>query len=251
METMRALETNPNIAYTQPTSGMARYLSTVRILVLSPAIGLRNRFDSYGVELNNSSISLKLEFPTSRVQQRNKDRQYIRIRDTQGLILGADAQTLSWAQVLVDFPELRPDDSPVAKQLRMALGNNPLSAQVLKVPHHASKHGVNLELVELIQPKFSLVSSVGGGGKYNFPHLVAQESIREGLQATTGKGAARKPDHELGIHYTAALDTDGAALGSIGMVLSPTGRKRHLWRFGDTSAQDIDLAKARLFTPPG
>jgi hypothetical protein len=30
----------------------------------------------------------------------------------------------------------------------LALGSNPLAAQVLKVPHHGSKHGVNLELTE-------------------------------------------------------------------------------------------------------
>jgi hypothetical protein len=248
METMRSLETHPNIQYTQPTSGMTRFLSNVRITVLSPGIMLRNRFDSYGVEINNSSISLKLEFPASRVEQRGKDRRYLRIRDTQVLILGGDAQTLSWAQVILDFPELRPDESPVAKQLRMALGNNPLSGQVFKVPHHASKHGVNLELVELIKPTFSLVSSVAGGGKYNFPHVVAQEAIREALEATTSSGAAHKPDHELGIHYTSAVDSDGAALGSIAMVISPTGTKRHLWRFGDGRDDQVDFATARLFS---
>lgn len=247
METMSSLETHPNIQYTQPTSGMTRFLSNVRIMVLSPAIGLRNRFDSYGVELNNASISLKIEFPAARVEQRDKDRLYVRIRDTQSLILGGDAQTLSWSQVLVDFPDLEPDNSPIAKQLRMALGNNPLSAQVFKVPHHASKHGVNLELVELIKPSISLVSSVAGGGKYNFPHMVAQESIREGLEATSGKGTKHKADHELGLHYTAARDSAGKALGSVGLVISPTGRKRHLWRFGDERDQDVDFAKARLF----
>jgi hypothetical protein len=247
METMTSLETHPSIQYTQPTSGMTRFLGNVRITVLSPGIGLRNRFDSYGVELNNASISLKVEFPASRVEQRGKDRLYVRIRDTQALILGGDAQTLSWSQVLVDFPDLEPDNSPIAKQLRMALGNNPLSAQVFKVPHHASKHGVNLELVELISPAISLVSSVAGGGKYNFPHMVAQESLREGLQATTGKGTEHKPDHELGIHYTSAKDSKGATLGTIGLVMSPTGKKRHLWRFGDDRDQDVDLSKARLF----
>jgi competence protein ComEC len=249
MEVMRALEMNPQIAYTQPTSGMTRFLSNTRIMTLSPAIGLRNRFDSYGVEINNSSISVKIDFPVSRVEQRDKDRRYVRIRDAQALILGGDAQTLSWSQVLVDFPDLQPDNSPIAKELRMALGNNPLSAQVFKVSHHASKHGINLELIELIKPKFSLVSSVAGGGKYNFPHLVALESIREGLEATTSSGAKHQPDHQLGLHYTGAKDSQGQRLGSMAMVISPTGRKRHLWRFGDAPGETVDLTKARLFQP--
>jgi len=249
MEVMRALEENQHIGYTQPTSGMTRYVSNIRIMALSPAIGLRNRFDSYGVEINNSSISLKVEFPASRVEQRDKNRLYVRIRNTQSLILGGDAQTMSWSQVLVDFPDLQPDNSPIAKQLRMALGSNPLSAQVFKVSHHASKHGINLELVELVKPTFSLVSSVAGGGKYNFPHLVALEALREGLEATTSSGASHKPDHELGIHYTSAMDSAGAALGSMAMVISPTGSKRHLWRFGDGSGDLVDLSKAKLFKP--
>lgn len=248
VETMAALEARSQwIQYTQPTSGMTRFVGATKIGVLSPGIGLRNRFDSYGVTPNNASISLKIEFPSSRVEQRDKERRYLRIRRPQALILGADAQTLSWAQVVLDFPELRPQDSPVAKYLRMALGANPLSASIFKVAHHGSKHGVNLELLELIDPDISLVSSVGGGGKYNFPHQVSLEAIREGLQATTS-GQVRKHDWDLGLHYTCGVDTDGLDLGSIAIVLSPSGRKRHVWRFGDRSDRQVDFTNGRIFT---
>jgi hypothetical protein len=248
IETMAALEASSGwVQYTQPTSGMTRFVGLTKVVALSPGIGLRNRFDSYGVTPNNASISLKIEFPSSRVEERDNERRYLRIRRPQALILGADAQTLSWAQVLLDFPELRPEDSPVAKYLRMALGANPLSASVFKVAHHGSKHGVNLELLELIDPDISLVSSVGGGGKYNFPHLVSLEAIREGLQATTS-GQTRKHDWDLGLHYTCGVDTDGVDLGSIAVVLSPSGRKRHVWRFGDPRDRPVDLTNARIFT---
>lgn len=247
VETMAALEDASRwIQYAQPTSGLTRFVGPLKLVVLSPSIGLRNRFDSYGVTPNNASVSLKIEFPSARVEQRDEERRYLRIRRPQALILGADAQTLSWAQVVLDFPELRPQDSPVAKYLRMALGANPLSASIFKVAHHGSKHGVNLELLELIDPDVSLVSSVGGGGKYNFPHRVSLEAIREGLQATTS-GQLRKRDWDLGLHYTCALDTDRVALGSIAVVLSPSGRKRHIWRFGDHTDQELDLTNGRLF----
>jgi competence protein ComEC len=247
VETMAALEDASQwIQYAQPTSGLTRFVGLVKVVVLSPSIGLRNRFDSYGVTPNNASISLKVEFPSSRVEQRDKERRYLRIRRPQALILGADAQTLSWAQVVLDFPELRPQDSPVANYLKMALGSNPLLASVFKVAHHGSKHGVNLELLELIDPDISLVSSVGGGGKYNFPHRVSLEAIREGLQATTS-GQSRSRDWDLGLHYTCGVDSEDAELGSIAIVLSPSGRKRNVWRFGDASGQNVDLGNARLF----
>jgi len=94
-----------------------------------------------------------------------------------------------------------------------------------------------------------LISSAGGGGKYNFPHTVAQESVREALEAIASTGAAHKPDHELGIHYTCARDSADKPLGSMAIVMSPTGRKRQLWRFGDSPDDPIDLGQARLYRP--
>ncbi|CAN5293601.1 hypothetical protein BH18ACT4_BH18ACT4_06330 [soil metagenome] len=249
-EMLRALEDSAEreggaIRHVQPTSGMRRFIGNVKITALSPAIGLRNRFDSYGVEVNNASISLKVEFPASRVEQRPTERRSVRLAKTQAIILGSDAQTMSWAQVMVDFPELRPDESPVAEALSLAGGSTPLRADVFKIPHHASKHGVNLELVEMIKPSICLVSSVGGGGSYRFPHLVAQEAVREGMEATTGTEKQRSDDHDLGIHYTSAVDSTGAPLGSMALVMSPTGRKRRLWRFGDEADKAVKLGEGR------
>ena len=129
----------------------------------------------------------------------------------------------------------------------MALGSDPLRAQVFKVPHHASKHGVNLELVELIKPRLTLVSSAAGGGRYNFPHTVAQESVREALEAiaSTGAPAPARPRARHPLH--GASDSDGRPLGSVAVVVSPTGRKRRLWRFGDRPSEPIDLGAARLY----
>jgi hypothetical protein len=35
----------------------------------------------------------------------------------------------------------------------------------------------------------------------------------------------------------------------MGIVMSPTGRKRQLWRFGDAPNDDVDLDDAQLFEP--
>ena len=96
MRTMNALGELPGIQHSQPTSGFTRFVGKVKLVVLAPAIGLRNAFDSYGVNINNASIALKVEFPASRVEKRDHERRYLRLRRTQSLLLGADAQTASW-----------------------------------------------------------------------------------------------------------------------------------------------------------
>jgi len=249
IEMMRALEdADPHIQHTQPTSGTTRFLGRLRVQVLSPSIALRTRFDTYGIDLNDASIALRLEFPASRVEQGRFRRTYVRPK-TRTLILGADSLLASWSQVLVDFPELRPDKAPTARAIQKALGRDALRAEIFKVPHHASKHGVTLGLVEVVHPSVSLVSSVGGGGKYNFPHLVALEAIREARQPTTLSQQKRKEDYLLGVHYTAARIKGGDCLGSIAIVLSPTSRKRVIWRFCDEPADLIELDNARRFSP--
>lgn len=247
MDTLAELE---GVSHSQPTSGTTRFIDQVKVTVLAPGIGLKNRYDSYGIDVNNSSIALKVDFPARRYYKREKDRSYTKLPGGASLVLGADAQTASWSQVLVDFPQLGPNKSEVAKALRKARGTEPLKAHVFKVPHHASKHGLNLELVEEINPKISLVSSVREGGSYNFPHAVALEALREGVDATAQKGTPHKDDFELGIHFTSGRDTKGEDLGSIAVVLGPTGKKRNVWRFGDTAGERLDLSGARRFTPP-
>jgi hypothetical protein len=189
---------------------------------------------------------MRLEFPASRVVQQPGSRDFIRTK-TQRILLGADAQTVSWAHALADFPELHTERSAAAKALRVALGTDPLKAQVFKVPHHMSKHGLNLELVEQILPNLSLVSSVAGGGKYNFPQTVSQDALREALQAASSGKVKRKADHELGIHYTSAQDDTGKPLGTIAVVMS-ANKKPTVWRFGDQPRDAVDLTAGRRWT---
>jgi beta-lactamase superfamily II metal-dependent hydrolase len=243
---MAAIEARPNIVYAQPTSGLRRWIGEVAISVLSPSVQLRNRYDSYGTEINDASISLRLEFPVSRFLEARQDIEEgnpIPATRAASLTMGADAQTLSWAYVLTDFPFLRKSETPAAKAIAAAQGDvDLLRSQVFKISHHGSKHGINLELIERINSKVTLVSSVGGGGEFHFPHTVAQELIREALDPTTSNPRAHPSDFDLGIFYTADTDPQGA-LGSIALVLSPTSCT--MWRFGDSSGGSIDFTKAR------
>lgn len=246
-EMMAAVENNEHLIYVQPTSGLRRWIGNAQLTVLAPAIGLRNRFDTYGVDINDSSISLRVDFPAARVIQRDNDRRLLNQPQKQSLVLGADAQTLSWSYVETDFPYLQPSTSAVAKELRMATGSDLLRAQILKVSHHASKHGVNLELIERVKPTLTLVSSVGGGGSYHFPHTVAQELIREALEPTTTSGRPHKPDSELNIFYTCDSTNDGKTkLGSFGIIIR--GATQTVWRFGDTPTKRLDLNTKQQLT---
>jgi len=249
LEMMAELERLP-ISHLQPASGTVRYLGRVGITVLAPGTSLRNRFDSYGVDINNASIALKLDYPVSRVVERKADRTYVKLPTAQTLILGADAQTLSWSQVLVDFPQLGPERTAVTSALRRSGGTTPLNADVFKVPHHGSKHGLNLELVEAIRPAVSIVSSVREAGRYHFPHAVMQAALREAIDPVSSKpDTQHRTDDELMILYTGSrlLDDAGDDIGPLGSVavLVGTGGRREVFRFGDAPDEPLDLARGR------
>jgi beta-lactamase superfamily II metal-dependent hydrolase len=249
LEMMRELE-DLSLRHLQPTGGTVRFAGKVRLTVLAPGAGLRNRFDSYGIDINNASIALKLDFPMARVIARANDRTYVRLPTTHTLILGADAQTLSWSQVLVDFPQLGPASTAVTTALRRSRGSEPLSGHIFKVPHHGSKHGLSLELVEAISPSLSIVSSVREAGKYHFPHAVMQAALREAIDPVSSKpGSAHRGDEELILLYTGSrlLDAQGAAtglLGSVGVLVGPGGR-REVYGFGDDPKSLVDLGAGR------
>ncbi len=255
-DVMRELEDRrEEIVYSQPTSGMLRFFDQVRVTVLSPAVALRNRYDSYGVDPNNSSLSLKIEYPVTRAVEAD-DRRFLESREREAgavtrMILGGDAQLDSWSHVMTDFPALLPTESPVLRALGMRQGFSPLRAEVLKVPHHGSKLGTTVELAAAIEPRLALVSSVGGGGKHNFPHALTQDALREARTPISKSGVPPwpSPDHEIGIHYTSARDATGRQLGSMGLVIKPTGRRIHLWRFMDDRAERIDLQQAHRYLP--
>src|SRR4051794_41417761 len=67
MNLMRDLEGQPAIRRLQPTSGTSQFLDTLRLTVMAPSVGLRMRFDTYGVQVNDASLVLMAEFPATRL----------------------------------------------------------------------------------------------------------------------------------------------------------------------------------------
>lgn len=254
---VRRLEDDPRIRRLQPTSGTSLFLDAVRITVLGPGVALRMRFDTYGVQVNDASLTLMVEFPATRVYaEPASDRpgqvnRRLTTRRSRRLLLGADAQFTSWAQTTSDFPDLHDHGNALLqKELRASVGKDPLRADVFKLSHHASKNGVNVELLSRVQAGTTLVSSSAGGGRHNFPHLLAMEAAREAVQATTRSGATRHDDEVLGIHVTGSTLEDGAPVGSVA-VLVPRGRRPvRLFRLMDAPGEPVDLRRAREAVPP-
>lgn len=254
---MTCLEGRPEIRWLQPTAGTTLFLDTVKFTVIGPGVGLRNRFDTYGVNVNDASITLMVEYPATKVETekdpanpRRINRRLVR-RNTCRILLGADAQFTSWAQATVDFPDLEQEYNPVlARELRAATGTDYLKADLVKLSHHGSKHGVNIELLERVAAPTTLVSSQIGGGSYNFPHLLAMEAVREARQPTTTNRAERESDYELGVHVTGGSLETGEPLGSIAVVISrsPSTPPR-LFRLCDRPGDGIELASARRCRP--
>jgi hypothetical protein len=254
-EMMVAVE-EERIRHGEPTAGTTLYVDGTKITVLAPSVHLRTAYDSYGVDCNDASIVLRVEFPAVRIAtQRQRDgresRMDLRLPKPWSLILGADAQTRSWSHTATEFPQLhRGQNAALYRGLAEARGRDYLAAEILKVSHHASKHGINTELIERIRPQVTLISSVGGGGRYGFPHALATQAIAEALAPTARSGSMPPVDADLGIHYTGGHAQDGTPLGSIALLVPPKrGARLAMWRFGDGPREPVDLDNGRILHP--
>lgn len=159
------IELDPNIRFFRVTSGMERTINDVKVSVLAPSIYLRNRYDTYGVNINNASVVLKLEYKAEGVVYPSV------------IILGGDAQFDSWSKILEEYPHYRKTDNPDS-HIQIEKSFNPLNCSVLKVAHHGSKHGTSLESVERLDPEYAIVSC-SGTSRYLFPHEIARLSLEE------------------------------------------------------------------------
>lgn len=250
---MHWLEDHPAVPRLHPSSGTRRHIGASTITALAPSVQLRNNFDTRGTHVNNASITTLIEFPMRPVFADKADDAPIGAQPApyrrRQLLLGADAQAVSWAHVEVEFPSLAADHAPEHRLLGQADGREPLRADVFKVPHHASKLGLNLELVKRINPLISLVSCDAHSG-HGFPHDVALDQLREGLQAIAGSGGAkhRSSDLELGIFGTGDVDEHDNPLGTIALVIPPTGTTMQTWRLRDQKHDQLTVARLSTAT---
>lgn len=192
---IRLLQSNPDIDYICPTSGFEMVYNMVRITVLSPSIQLKNRYDTFGTSINNASIVMKLEYPPKDVapyyapddeisdmvlSENEKVNQH-------KVILGADAQFDAWARITAEFPHLVKTKNRGQMLNVTEISHRPLSSAVLKVPHHMSKHGIALEVLETIGARYTL-ASCSDESKHGFPHEITVMSVQDIQKKKQGDG---------------------------------------------------------------
>ncbi len=215
------------------SSGMEWFFGKVRISALSPSVVLRNKYVTYGVDMNNASIVLRLEHCEDNVlllqsQQYDKDSpatpETEREASQSVVILGGDAEFDAWAQVSNEYPKLETDiwQGPLVKKMI-----NLLNCYVVKVSHHGSMHSAPLDMYEKMSPAVAIVSCeqkiettqkgphVLTRGYY--PHPSAIMALEEcGTEILTTDGS----------YETEKAVAANAHPGTIMIVIPPGGRPR-------------------------
>ncbi|MCP4625135.1 MAG: MBL fold metallo-hydrolase [bacterium] len=183
---IQLLGENPGINVIYPTSGYETIINRVRVLVLSPSIMLKNRYDTFGTNINNASIVLKLDYPPKDIApyyltpEKAADEALAeeeRLKQ-HSIILGGDAQFDAWAKITEEFPELQHTGNRGQMIDPNVIEHKPLRCQVLKVPHHMSKHGIALEVIETLHPRYS-IASCSNHSKHGFPHELTVMAVED------------------------------------------------------------------------
>ncbi|MFX1368556.1 MAG: ComEC/Rec2 family competence protein [Promethearchaeota archaeon] len=135
------LANNPGIITWYPRTGLQVLFGRLGIRVLSPPDPLPTGTAS---DCNNASIVLHLTYGRAK------------------LLFAGDAQFANWASCCVDQPDY-------------------LSAQVIKLSHHGSKHGTFLEALEAVNPRIAIISGENSMNppRGGFPHDLTMEALNE------------------------------------------------------------------------
>jgi beta-lactamase superfamily II metal-dependent hydrolase len=236
---MRILETlwEKGIKMVRVSAGMEWYFGKVQITALAPSIALRNRYATYGIDMNNASIVLRLEHHAedlllirSREFQGNVSLEMLREAGRSVAILAGDAEFDSWAQIANDFPRLERTSAhdPLVKKMVNYLG-----CSMVKVAHHGSMHSTPLDVYEVMTPELAIVSTeqeqstkqIDGHEltREMFPHKSATIALEEsGARIVTTDGSYESEVGGDGGPHDAAL----AHAGSVVVLIPPGGKPR-------------------------
>jgi beta-lactamase superfamily II metal-dependent hydrolase len=192
-EILRAVWEEKSVTMLRASSGMERYFGGLRITVLAPSVSLRNRYATYGVDMNNASIVLRFDHGKRNVvfaeSERYEGTHDPAVEEEAGksvVILGGDAEFDSWAHVCIDYPKIEATSAhqPLVKKMV-----NLLNCWAIKVSHHGSMHSAPLDVYERMTPKLAVIStkqkkSKRGRGEHAltrnlFPHPMTEWALRE------------------------------------------------------------------------
>ncbi len=222
------------------SSGMEKYIGNVSITVLAPSILLRNRYATYGVDMNNASIVLRLEHHSqealaikSEEYNGNMSQEDRRNAGKSVAILAGDAEFDSWSHITQEFPKLEKQGkhNPLVNKMI-----NYLACHTIKVAHHGSMHSSPLDVYEKMNPNLAVIStkqkqSTSVGRTRNmFPHdssILALKESKADILTTDGSYEASL----LGLNQPQQQ-------GSI-IIAIPPGGKPHWRKMHDNSSDPL------------
>ena len=236
-ELIRFLRRHPEIRVSFPTSGYETNFNRVRVQVLSPSIHLKNRYDTFGTNLNNASIVLKLEYPHKDIAQYYLSKEEATAKDLADeerikqntLILGADAQFDAWTHIRAEFPELQATKNRKVLIDPESVKHNPLRCQVLKIPHHMSKHSISLEVLEVLRPWYT-IASCSSDSRHGFPHEITVLSVKDIFRKKKSKR----------IYFT-GHSKERLRSGTVVVLLRGDKQKPLIYEMGDSVNQNAPL----------
>lgn len=217
-------------------AGMEWYFGKVQVTVLAPAVALRNRYDTYGVDMNNASVVLRIEHHAEETVLM-RSREYIgaagveaqRTAGRSVVILAGDAEYDSWSHITQDFPrvERTSNNNPLVTKMI-----NYLACSVVKVAHHGSMHSSPLDVYEKMLPEVAILSGeqevstkrVGSRDitRTMFPHTSATVALEESGARVVSTDGWYESQEVGGV----MRDPEWAHPGSLVIVVPPGGRPR-------------------------
>jgi beta-lactamase superfamily II metal-dependent hydrolase len=235
------LREHPEIKVIHPTSGYETIINRVRFVVLSPSILLKNRYDTFGTNINNASIVLKLEYPPKDIapyyltpeEASEKALAEEERLQQHSIILAADAQFDAWARITEEFPELKRTSNRGQMIDPDQLEHKPLRCKVLKVPHHMSKHGITLEVLETLNPRFT-IASCSNQSKHGFPHDLTVMAVED----------VRHKERDKGMRFTGHRDANKRS-GSVVALFRETKVTPLIYGLEEPVSQDAPIPELR------
>jgi beta-lactamase superfamily II metal-dependent hydrolase len=224
------------------SSGMEWYFQRVKITALSPSVMLRNRYATYGVDMNNASIVLRIENCAEDVLL-TKSQQYEKTTEEEEeakkgvkstiAILAGDAEFDSWSHICQEYPRVDRQSNSNALVKKMV---DYLAADVIKVAHHGSMHSTPLDVYEKITPSLAVISTrqkmdtkkvgntaLGTLERGLFPHQSAVIALEE----SNAKTLTTDGSYESQVMTNGKMkDPDNKDPGSIVIAIPPGGKVR-------------------------
>ena len=231
------LSRHSEVQFIRVASGTALHYGETEIMVLAPSVDMRNRYDTYGVDVNDASIVLRVSLKKGVA------------------ILTGDSHFDTWGKVCEEFPRTKHITYPPDKHGKMDMRDpnrddiaflskaNQLNCQLLKVAHHGSKRGTSFEYIEKLSPSHFAVpcdknSEYQSNWRHKFPHPITRLVLGE-------EAGVFPPDSTKVPDVIGDLEKSMGTTARLGTLVYKISRGGRVKRFalGDAKHDRVDIAR--------